>query len=693
MNPVVRILRIVPVAVWVTELTAGVAAGGFIETLDPLVVFGDRSVQVQEIPVGKELGRLNASHLGEALEGRPGLSFVKRGHDIVDPQIRGLGFDRVVTLVNGLPVPHSSPTRTAAPINALGPGSISGVSVATGLASVSLGTAATGGYIEANTLGASTPEGNPGREGEWVLNIRPDRDGRQAFVQGLHRGESLELRGSAYGQDLDNYRSGDGREVAARFQSVGMTAGAQWRVGSHHLQLVGIYQNILEQENLALPLDTKDAETLSLSMRHKIRFGDRGLRSLSWALGYTRADPFLTIADRPLAPMPIRAESRARTVQFRMDSDWEPAERHRLRLGFLLLQSERNTIRYRGPFTDFIWPDTHTETAGAYAEWHFRPKRSYHVRLGARIDRVTSEARAADKPAFGLPIIDLYERYNGPRARRDATAHTVGAANLLVRRFLSDTQMLYGGMGYSVHAPAVTESFRAYLQALGLGFEIGNPSLDPEAKWEGVLGWEIGSEGVEFRAEGFVYSIRDYIQRRQIGLTTTAPANEPMFGYRNIDATFWGLECSGALASGSGLRFPFSLALLDAENRETGKGLPEIPPWEARVGFEHEVFEGTASMTWGIEVRHVGSRKNPAPETNVLYADTDAFTLIDLKADWRPNASWAVSVRVENLFDALYFEYLTPPTAAIPPNSGDLQPGERVPGPGFSASLSLRYIF
>ncbi len=126
MNSVVRLLKILPVAVWMAEVSAGAAVGGGIETLDPLVVFGDRSVQEQEIPDAEDLGNLHSTHLGKALERSLGLSFVKRGHDLVDPQIRGLGFDRVVTLINGLPVLHGSPTGTASPLNALGPGSVSG---------------------------------------------------------------------------------------------------------------------------------------------------------------------------------------------------------------------------------------------------------------------------------------------------------------------------------------------------------------------------------------------------------------------------------------------------------------------------------------------------------------------------------------------------------------------------------------
>ena len=44
----------------------------------------------------------------------------------------------------------------------------------------------------------------------------------------------------------------------------------------------------------------------------------------------------------------------------------------------------------------------------------------------------------------------------------------------------------------------------------------------------------------------------------------------------------------------------------------------------------------------------------------------------------------------ENLFDRLYYDYLSPPAAATPPG-GSLLPGARIPGPGRGFLLTVRY--
>jgi outer membrane receptor protein involved in Fe transport len=59
----------------------------------------------------------------------------------------------------------------------------------------------------------------------------------------------------------------------------------------------------------------------------------------------------------------------------------------------------------------------------------------------------------------------------------------------------------------------------------------------------------------------------------------------------------------------------------------------------------------------------------------------------------RGGVSWHgvdVSLSVENIFDRLYFDYLSPPAAAMPP-SGSLRPGSRIPGPGRDILLTIRF--
>ena len=76
----------------------------------------------------------------------------------------------------------------------------------------------------------------------------------------------------------------------------------------------------------------------------------------------------------------------------------------------------------------------------------------------------------------------------------------------------------------------------------------------------------------------------------------------------------------------------------------------------------------------------MAAQRNPAPDDMPVFADTSAFVLGRLRAglSWR---GLRVALSVENLFDRLYYDYLSPPAGAMPP-SGTLLPGARIPGPG-----------
>jgi outer membrane receptor protein involved in Fe transport len=85
----------------------------------------------------------------------------------------------------------------------------------------------------------------------------------------------------------------------------------------------------------------------------------------------------------------------------------------------------------------------------------------------------------------------------------------------------------------------------------------------------------------------------------------------------------------------------------------------------------------------------VAAQSNPAPDEMPVLADTAAFTLGNLRAGltWR---GLRIALSVENLFDRLYYDYLSPPAAAMSP-SGTLRPGARIPGPGRTFTLTVSY--
>ena len=122
-----------------------------------------------------------------------------------------------------------------------------------------------------------------------------------------------------------------------------------------------------------------------------------------------------------------------------------------------------------------------------------------------------------------------------------------------------------------------------------------------------------------------------------------------------------------------------------------GVGLAEMPPWDATVAVRY--VAAPRGVTAELGTRVVGEKRNPAPLDNPLFIRTGGFAL------WHIQVSAPLSKRlrfewgVENMFNRLYSEYLTPPVAPMRPASGNLSPNDRVPGRGRSACATLVYTF
>ena len=91
--------------------------------------------------------------------------------------------------------------------------------------------------------------------------------------------------------------------------------------------------------------------------------------------------------------------------------------------------------------------------------------------------------------------------------------------------------------------------------------------------------------------------------------------------------------------------------------------------------------------------RFVGAKGNPAPLENPLYTQTGGFTLVHLRSGILLFRRVRLEAGLENLLNREYTEYLTPPLSPFRPASGNLLPGQRVPGSGRSAWMSATLEF
>ena len=215
-----------------------------------------------------------------------------------------------------------------------------------------------------------------------------------------------------------------------------------------------------------------------------------------------------------------------------------------------------------------------------------------------------------------------------------------------------------GGVGYSAAPAGVTEKYRAFLNALGGGVELGNPALEPERKTEAALGLRKTSDHLSLHAELFAASIDDYVSRQIIAETG------PIISYRNRSAAFWGGELSGRWTPGGnaedGFSFPFQGSAVHGEDRSSGIRLPELAPWQASLAAEWQGSIGDFRLSTQIQAALIGAQSNSSPTENPLYADTASATLWHARVSLATPWGLILDLALENAFDRLSYNYLHP---------------------------------
>jgi iron complex outermembrane receptor protein len=616
----------------------------------------------------------------------PGLAMHHMGAAAAEPLLRGLGSDRVVTTLDGLPLPNASPTRTDSPLALIGGGLAAGIDVSKAVPSVTLGPPANAGYVALSLAPASDQPATSYADAEWNFG----RDGSDVLAGATGRGNDWSYRAAASAHSLGDYTSGNGTVVPATDRGEGTALELGWRPDlQHQLQVGALFSRQELAVNSALPLDTRDTDTMAMNLRYDWAASDETRIATRFGVGLT--EPHLDNRGRP-APALITADGRTLSLDAGVSVRHRTSGDDHVEAGIDATQEDRSLERHRPGAVDLLWPDLHQQDLGAFAEYTRIITPEWKVRLGARLDTVESEARAADGVAFNRTIRDLYVAYNGPAAAQTTQRDLAGSANALLTGQLAPGFTTSLGAGFSRQPTGATERFRAFSDALGGGYEIGNPTARTEDKYE--LDWGLRWQRRTFSVSVDLFGsyLPDYLHRTIVGRTTPPPPPPPgavVYGYRSTEADFRGGEASVLWQPAQDSWLQLTGTSVAATDREAHRQLPEIPPATLAFAAGH-AWPGTGLKPW-IEfgVRTAAAKDNPQPDTMPVFANTQAFALGSLQA----GVTWhrfRISCAVDNLFNRNYYDYLSPPAAAMPA-SGNLLPGARIPGPGRSVLLIISY--
>lgn len=598
----------------------------------------------------------------EALRGLAGVELGRMGGHGVDPRIRGLGETAVEVLLDGAPVHGGCPNRMDPPTSFAPASAFDRLELGRGV----------------NGLADGAPPGGAVR----YERAAPAADGWSAaadlafgsFHDGPAGAARLELGGGRVSGRLelsrhaqDSYEDGDGREVRSAFDSRGAAGALAWRPDGRTLVQLGVD---LTQTDDALfagaGMDAPEDDAAVLRARlDRYAAAEHGV-SLSVRASYAAVEHLMdNYSLRPLtAPMAMRAPSTADTGSVRLRAE-APAGGWRLALGLELDRVERSATRWAGPSPDRVtrlqsrlWPEVTTDRAGVWAEATRPVGAGIRLRLGARLDRLASEAAAAGRATLGgagPSPLELWRRtYGGGEEAWDDTL-AGGLARLECRLGAADG---YLGLSRTVRPPDATERYLAADSSQPAMRWLGNPDLAVPVHHQAEAGWRWTGGSVTVSLSGFFDHAADFVVRDRARGQPGVVAADGSSVYRNVEARRWGGEVAASLALGGGLEVSGAIGEVWAANRTDDRWLPQVPPLSGRVGAVLIRHRWSASATARFADRQDRVDDDPSTGSGLDAGPTPGWTVLDLAAGVALAEGLRLEGGVDNLLDRTYATHL-----------------------------------
>ena len=708
------------------------------------VAVGSRSIDEGVL----ERLRSATSDTASLLQGIAGVSLNAAGAVSSLPAIHGLADDRLRIKVDGVDLIASCPNHMNPPLSYIDPTDVGALTVYPGIAPVSVGGDSIGGTIVADSRPApfvsdTRPRGVAAEIGSFY---RSNNEGIGGNATASFVTEDVSLRYNGSWSRSDNYKAGGNfktTEMTGRpghtlpLDEVGSTA---YETGNHALDFawkddnslfaarVG-YQYMPEQlfPNQRMDLLDNEQVLINLSWREDREWGvvearawhesvdhfmDFGPDKRFW-YGMESAPPIAPEVGTPCSPigfmscaagMPMHSESTNAGAD--LDVSILLDDSGIVRLGTKVARYRLDD--YWTPSGGGMWPGTflniengRRDRLALYGEWEAYPSSAWVTLLGVRYERVVTDASevqgyATEIPAPGNQIPDAMAFNLMDRKQADNNIDL----SALARYTSSDYFDVEFGVARKVRTPNLYERYTWSTWPMaatmnnfvgdGNGY-VGDVKLKPEVAHtvSATFGWHASDRSWEVKATPYYTRVSDYVDA--VALPAWAPDQYNVLQYANQEARLFGVDLSAAVAWESG-RGKWNAAVVvaytDGENRDSGDGLYNIMPLNARFSLGHQV----GSWDNSLEVLLVDRKDDLSGVRNEV--PTAGYGLVNL----RLSRTWSmvrVDVGVENLLDRLY--YLPTGGAYLGQGSTMMmnmpQWGITVPGMGRSVYVGLNLSF
>lgn len=332
-----------------------------------------------------------------------------------------------------------------------------------------------------------------------------------------------------------------------------------------------------------------------------------------------------------MSSMPMESRLDRRTIGGRLATTW--TWEHLSLIGGVDIQSNthrkrksRNMLSINGWDKDAVFYNY-----GIFSEatWSFEENR--RLVGGARLDRASAEDDRKTSPTNG-----------------DERNKTLPSAFL---RYEHDFESLpittYIGLGHTERFPDYWELFSP--KKSSARYANAFDGIKPEKTTQLDFGLQYNGTETSVWASGYVGKIQDYI----------------LFDYStgqskasNVDATVFGGEAGISHYFFQSWKIDSSIAYAWGKNTSDKEALPQIPPFEGRIGLTYEQEKWSVGGLWRLVAKQNRIAKDKG---NVVGKDFDKsadFGVFSLNGTYKISKSVQLTGGVDNIFNKNYYEHL-----------------------------------
>lgn len=634
----------------------------------------------------------SSTNLVDAVGKLPGMSQITTGVGLSKPVIRGLGFNRVITVHDGVRQEDNQwGEEHALQIDEY---SIDRYEIIKGSGSLLYGSDGLGGVM--SLISARPPE--PGvLRGQVLANYQSNNGlvGLSGVVEGTNQ-HGLFGRIRVSSKSAGNYRNRyDGRVYGSAYREfdVNGTVGITRKWGYSQLYVSNWHQdiNIVTGEHdrtgrfQKLVQISADSEALAPVSDAELR--GRAIEPANYQnLNHLKVswNTFAKLGSGNLSAIVSYSQNRRQEFASTL-TPGQPALYFYLQNVFYDLKyyfGGRNgwdfTVGGNGLYQynqnqglDVLYPGYRSLDNGVFA---FAQKKTNRLTLngGIRMDirrmRINQLYADAEGIFSETPVRGGQTRFGGLDKTYSNPTASVGATYALSGRWTVKANLARG-----FRAPATSELSANGEHAGTFRYEIGSPDLRSETSWQGDLGVQYESPGVNITASLFQNRINNYTYSEKVldrfGRDSIVDPARPILTYRYVqgNAVLYGAEAQLTInpQSARWLHFTTSYSLVRSRNlsarTDSARYLPFLPP--PRVISQLKFTKAEAGNRWRnlyalLEVEH-NWRQTQALLAFGTETPTPAYTLVNLGAgsDVVTNSGrtlFSLYVTVQNLFDVAY---------------------------------------